>query len=69
MAIMKPKRPTYNPAAITALSEEFEVSTTFVRQSIRKEKHSRTAQNIEKKYHEINNASLQKIKELKTQLK
>lgn len=61
------KRRTYNTAAVTALSEEFEVSTQFVRQCIRKEKHSKTAMTIEKKYHELANASLQKIKEFKNQ--
>lgn len=61
------KRRTYNSAVVKALSEEFEVSTQFVRQCIRKEKHSMTAQNIERKYHEMANASLQKIEEFKKQ--
>lgn len=59
------KRQTYNTAVVKALAEEFEVSTYFVRECIRKQKHSRTAQNIEKKYHEMANATLQKIKEFK----
>ena len=61
------KRRTYNTDVVIALSEEFEVSTQFVRQCIRKEKHSRTAMTIEKKYHELANASLQKIKDFKNQ--
>lgn len=61
------KRQTYNTDVVKALAEEFEVTLQFVRQCIRKEKHSRTAQNIEKKYHLIANASLQKIKEFKNQ--
>ena len=61
------KRRTYNTAVVKALSEEFVVSTQFIRQCIRKEKHSLTAQNIEKKYHEMANATLQKIKEFKSQ--
>jgi hypothetical protein len=50
---------------VKALSDEFEVSTTFVRQSVRKEKHSLTAQNIEKKYRELASASLNAIKNFK----
>lgn len=61
------KRQTYNTAVVNALADEFEVTTRFVRQCINKEKHSRTAQNIEKKYHEMANATLQKIKEFKNQ--
>jgi hypothetical protein len=47
------------------LSEEFGVSATFVRQSVRKEKHSLTAQTIEKKYRELAGASLKAIQEFK----
>lgn len=61
------KKRIYNQAIVIALSEEFEVSTRFVRLCINKERHSKTAQNIEKKYHEINNASLQKLKEFQNQ--
>ena len=61
------KRRIYNTEVVKVLSEEFEVSTQFVRQCVRKEKHSLTAQTIEKKYHELANASLQKIKEFKNQ--
>lgn len=59
------KRITYNLDVVKALSEEFEVSTTFVRQAVRKEKHSLTAQTIEKKYRELSSASLKAIEEFK----
>lgn len=59
------KRETYNTAVVKALSEEFGVSTTFVRQSIRKDKHSLTAQTIEKKYRQLAGASLKAIQEFK----
>jgi|GEM_PF-1412907 len=59
------KRRTYNVDVIKALSDEFEVSTQFVRQCVRKEKHSRTAMTIEKKYHEMASASLRAIEEFK----
>jgi hypothetical protein len=58
---------SYNAAVIKALIEEFEVTGTFIRQCIRKERHSRTAQNIEKKYHEMANATLLKVKQFKQQ--
>lgn len=59
------KRLTYNTDVVKALSEEFGVSTTFVRQCVRKEKHSLTAQTIEKKYRELAGASLRAIKNFK----
>lgn len=59
------KRLTYNTAVLKALSEEFGVSTTFVRQCVRKEKHSLTAQTIEKKYKELAGASLNAIQKFK----
>jgi hypothetical protein len=60
------KRQTYNTEVVKALSQEFEVSTQFVRQCIRKEKHSLTAQNIEKKYREIAGASAKAIEKFKS---
>lgn len=59
------KRQTYNIAVVKALSEEFEVSEYFVRESVRKNKHSRTAQTIEKKYRELAGASLKAIENFK----
>lgn len=57
------KNMTYNLDVVNALSKEYEVSTTFVRQAIRKEKHSLTAQTIEKKYRELTAPSAKAIKE------
>lgn len=62
------KRQTYNVEVINALTEEFEVSSQFVRQCIRKEKHSLTADNIRKKYNEMAGASLNAIKNFKNNL-
>lgn len=59
------KRLTYNTEVVKALSEEFGVSTTFVRQAIRKDKHSLTAQTIEKKYKELAGASLRAVENFK----
>lgn len=59
------KRMTYNTEVVKALSDEFEVSTQFVRQCVRKEKHSLTAQNIEKKYRELAGASSKAVKDFK----
>lgn len=59
------KRQTYNTEVVKALSEEFGVSTTFVRQAIRKDKHSLTAQTIEKKYKELAGASLRAVENFK----
>lgn len=47
------KRQNYNTEIVNVLSEEFEVSTRFVRMSINKEKQSKTAENIRKKYFEL----------------
>lgn len=59
------KRLSYNTEVVKALSEEFGVSTTFVRQAIRKDKHSLTAQTIEKKYKELAGASLRAVENFK----
>lgn len=60
------KRQTYNQDVIKAICAEFEVSTQFVRQCIRKEKHSLTADNIRKKYNTMANATLNEIKKFKS---
>ena len=60
------KNNSYNIEVVNALSEEFGVSTTFVRQSIKKEKHSLTAQTIEKKYRELAGASSKAVQEFKS---
>ncbi len=55
----------YNQDVIKALSEEFGVSPTFVRMSVKKEKHSLTAQTIEKKYKELVSATTKAIENFK----
>ncbi|ROH98376.1 hypothetical protein EGI16_21310 [Chryseobacterium sp. G0240] len=61
------KRQTYNTEIINVLSDEFEVSTRFVRMAINKEKHSRTADNIRKKYYEILRPTQEAIEKFKNQ--
>lgn len=61
------KRQTYNTGIINVLSEEFEVSTRFVRMCINKEKHSRTADNIRKKYLELSQPVQEAIEKFKNQ--
>ena len=67
VAMDKPtkKRQTYNAEVIKAISEEYCVTKQFVRQCIRKEKHSLTADTIRKKYIQMNRATEQAIKEFK----
>ncbi len=60
------KNMSYNTKAVEALANEFEVSTYFVRESIKKNKHSKTAQTIEKKYKELVNPSDKAIQEFKS---
>lgn len=57
---------TYNQEVVKALSDEYGVSTTFVRQAIRKDKHSLTAQTIEKKYRELSAVSAKAIEKFKS---
>ncbi|PWN62278.1 hypothetical protein [Chryseobacterium oncorhynchi] len=61
------KRQSYNTDILNVLSEEFEVSTRFVRMSIRKEKQSRTADNIRKKYYEMIKPTQDAIEQFKNQ--
>jgi len=61
------KRQTYNTVILNLLSEEFEVSTRFVRMSINQEKHSRTAENIRKKYFELSRPLTDAIEKFKNQ--
>lgn len=68
MSKSKKKRQNFNTAVIKALSQEYSLSEQFIRQCIRKERHSLTAETIRKKYHEMANATLQKIEEFKKQL-
>lgn len=61
------KRQTYNTEILNVLSAEFEVSTRFVRMSINREKHSRTAENIRKKYFEMLRPTQEAIEKFKNQ--
>lgn len=61
------KRQTYNTEIINVLSEEFEVSTRFVRMSINGEKHSRTADNIRKKYNQLVRPTQEAIEKFKNE--
>lgn len=59
------KRNNYNTEVIKVLSEEYEVSTQFVRQAIRQDKTSLTAETIRKKYYKMANATKRAIEEFK----
>ncbi len=59
------KRNKYNSEVVNVLSEEFEVSTQFVRQAIRQDKTSLTAETIRKKYFQMANATKKAIEEFK----
>lgn len=69
MSTNKPtkKRQTYNTGIINVLSEEFEVTARFVRMCINNEKHSRTAENIRKKYFELSKPLEDAIRTFKNQ--
>lgn len=59
------KRQSYNTEILTAVSEEYGVTTQFVRQCIRKEKHSLTADTIRAKYHELCGPSKKALEQYK----
>ncbi|QIY83369.1 hypothetical protein HER18_07430 [Chryseobacterium sp. NEB161] len=61
------KRNVYNTDIVNVLSNEFEVSTRFVRMSINKDKTSLTAETIRKKYYELANPSLKAVEDFKKQ--
>lgn len=61
------KRQTYNTEIINVLSNEFEVSTRFVRMSINGEKQSRTADNIRKKYNQLARPTQEAIEKFKNE--
>lgn len=61
------KRESYNTEIINALSQEFLVSTRFVRMCVRKEKHSLTAETIRKKYYELATPSIKALENFKKQ--
>ena len=59
------KRESYNTEILNAIAEEYCVTTQFVRQCIRKEKHSATADTIRNKYNELNSPSKKALQEFK----
>ncbi len=59
------KRRSYNTDVIKALSAEYEVSEQFVRQAIRKDKTSLTAESINKKYFQLIKPTEKAIKKFK----
>lgn len=61
------KRKTYNTEIINVLSKEFEVSTRFVRSCINGERTSLTADNIRKKYNQLNQPTIDAIENFKNQ--
>ncbi len=61
------KRNTYNTEVIKTLSDEYRVSTRFVRMSVNKEKDSLTADTIRKKYFEMVSPTKQAIENFKKQ--
>lgn len=61
------KRQRYNAEIVKVLSSEFQVSTRFVHMSINQEKTSLTAENIRKKYNEMNKPTLEAIEKFKNQ--
>jgi hypothetical protein len=61
------KRNTYNTEVIKTLSNEYGVSTRFVRMSISKEKESLTAETIRKKYFDLVSPTQQAIENFKKQ--
>lgn len=68
-AMNKPtkKRQAYNAEIIRALVAEFEVSSQFVRQAIRGDKQSLTAETIRKKYKELAKPTQNAIENFKKQ--
>lgn len=60
------KRNNYNTEILKAVAAEFVVTEQFVRQCIRKEKKSLTADTIRKKYYELANPSIKALENFKT---
>jgi hypothetical protein len=61
------KRLSFNTQIVKVLSSSFQVSEYFVRECIKGNKKSLTADEIKKKYNEMNNPTLEKIKEFKNE--
>lgn len=59
------KRLSYNTQIIKVLSNSYQVSEYFVRECVKGNKKSLTADEIKKKYNQLNNPTLEKIEEFK----
>ncbi|WP_241279710.1 hypothetical protein [Chryseobacterium cucumeris] len=57
------KRLSYNTEIIKALSAAYEFSEYFIRECIRGNKKSLTADKIRKEYNEMNNPSVEKLQQ------
>lgn len=57
------KRLSYNTEIVKALSAAYEFSEYFIRECIRGNKKSLTADKIRKEYNDMNNPSVQKLQE------
>ncbi|MEG0760775.1 hypothetical protein [Chryseobacterium sp.] len=62
------KRQSYNVDILILLANEFDVSQRFVKMSINKERQSRTADNIRKKYLELTRPTEAAIENFKNNL-
>ncbi len=63
------KRLSFNTQIVKVLSSSYDVSEYFVRECIKGNKTSLKADEIKKKYHELNNPTVEKINEFKNQIK
>lgn len=61
------KRLSFNTQIVKVLSSSFQVSEYFVRECIKGNKTSLTADEIKKKYNEMNKPTLDKIQEFKNE--
>lgn len=61
------KRTSFNTQIVKVLSSSYNVTEYFVRECIKGNKKSLTADEIKKKYNELNNPTLEKIKEFKNE--
>lgn len=59
------KRTSFNTQIVKVLSSSYNVTEYFVRECIKGNKNSLTADEIKKKYNELNCPTLEKIKEFK----
>ncbi|SOU86408.1 conserved hypothetical protein [Tenacibaculum dicentrarchi] len=63
------KRLSYNKEVVEVLEKEYGLSKNFIRQSIRGDKKSLTAETIRKNYYKMANATTRAIDDFKKNLK